>query len=107
MVFRYEEGARQSDYTNMDRCACWGFCSTDPSGHRHSVIHGQRRGARSNNSYGELEHHQPADHEHSGSGEILRVHTREMMNVESANIYYASSFGADPGLACCGWEDNI
>ena len=43
----------------------------------------------------------------NGANEYMRVHVRDMMMLESTNIYYACNIGSGPGLACCGWMDNL
>ena len=43
----------------------------------------------------------------NGANEFMRMGIRSAMVLESTNVYYASNAGSGPGLACCGWEDNI
>lgn len=43
----------------------------------------------------------------NGANEYMRLGLRSMAVLESTNVYYASNAGSGPGLACCGWEDNL
>lgn len=65
--------------------------------------------AAPNNSYGAASStvNPPPMMNEFGANEFMRVHVRDMMILESTNIYYASNVGSGPGLACCGWEDTL